>query len=838
MKNLFKYTLGVLFAGLTMTACSPDEFEGADPNGIPTVSGIDYQIAVDQETNQMVASYSPAAGTYPIWILNGTQYSTLQEVGYNNPEAGTYTVELRLGNRNGISQTGIKKEFTFNETKVDYTADFRRLCNKEWRFANREVAHLACGPAGTAGTEWWSAAPNEKKDFGMYDDRITLTNDNRKGGTFTYNAGEDGLTYVNYGATKLNPDGKTEDFDKVMGNQTSTWSFEQLKWEDADGQVTTQQYIQLAANTAFPYISSDAQYENPLFRVETLTSTKLVLIYEAPDRSIAWRFIFTSEADQRLVEESGFDASSDFNMWKGITPTMSFYYNPDPNWGNEQTPKLEATFKGGDNDYSFTVPDQCYADWQAQVHFHTDLSANAATNYDFSCILNADRDISGVIIKLTNETDAEAIIEEHIDLKAGQDYVLWKSNVPGKDLSQLKLATDYGHATGETHISLSNIVLKDHANDDGTIVPQEGIDENDPANVKWVAVDSPLNLGAGFNTKGVMNFWWADAGWSQIGDPQFSYENGVYTITANDATAAEWQAQNSIQDVDINIEAGVAYDMSVKIVSNMDLDRYTVKLCEQDDDDNTLIYRGNLVLEQGENIVQFANLVAAYSGNKDKANPGAFSKAKFFVDLGGCPAGIEIKISEIIVQKHVFAPNPNDSDPTKVDWAATNAAENLGAPFNTKGEMNFWWSDAGWSQIGDPKFSYANGVYTITANDATSAEWQAQNSIQNVDLNIEAGQAYDISVKLVANQDLDRYTLKLCEQDDDDNTLLYRGDLVMEQGENIVQFANLVAAYNGNKDKANPGAFSKAKFFIDLGGCPAGFEVKVSDIIVQKHKLK
>ena len=278
--------------------------------------------------------------------------------------------------------------------------------------------------------------------------------------------------------------------------------------------------------------------------------------------------------------------------------------------------------------------------------------------------------------------------------------------------------------------------------------------------------------------------------------------------------------------------------MSVKIVSNMDLDRYTVKLCEQDDDDNTLIYRGNLVLEQGENIVQFANLVAAYSGNKDKANPGAFSKAKFFVDLGGCPAGIEIKISEIIVQKHVFAPNPNDSDPTKVDWAATNAAENLGAPFNTKGEMNFWWSDAGWSQIGDPKFSYANGVYTITANDATSAEWQAQNSIQNVDLNIEAGQAYDISVKLVANQDLGRYTLKLCEQDDDDNTLLYRGDLVMEQGENIVQFANLVAAYNGNKDKANPGAFSKAKFFIDLGGCPAGFEVKVSDIIVQKHKLK
>ena len=202
MKNLFKYSIGVLFAGLTMTACSPDSFEGADINGIPTVNGVDFQMTVDQETNQMIATYTPVAGTYPIWILNGTQYSTLQEVGYQNPEAGDYSVELKLGNRNGFSQGSISKTFTFNETKVDYSADFRRLCNKEWRFANKEVGHLGCGPAGTAGTEWWSAQPDDKKDFGMYDDRITFTADTRKGGTFNYSAGADGLTYVNTGTTK------------------------------------------------------------------------------------------------------------------------------------------------------------------------------------------------------------------------------------------------------------------------------------------------------------------------------------------------------------------------------------------------------------------------------------------------------------------------------------------------------------------------------------------------------------------------------------------------------------------------------------------------------------
>ena len=318
VKKVLPFALPAL---LTLTnACSPDEFSGADPNGIPTVSGVDFQITVDQENNQMVASYTPAEGTYPIWIIDGTSYSTLQEVGYKNSEAGTHTIELKLGNRNGFSQTSIAKTFTFNETKVDWSADFRRITEKEWRFSNKEVAHLACGPVGGDGTGWWSAGPDEKKAFGMYDDRITFTADNRKGGTYNYSAGADGMTYVNTGTTKWGP--SDADFDVAIGNQTSTWSFEVYEWADADGKVSTQTYIQLAPNTVFPYISSDAQYENPLFRIEQLTAKKLVLIYEAPDNSIAWRFIFTSEAEEK--EFAGFDPNSDFNMWKNVEYNMFF----------------------------------------------------------------------------------------------------------------------------------------------------------------------------------------------------------------------------------------------------------------------------------------------------------------------------------------------------------------------------------------------------------------------------------------------------------------------------------------------------------------------------------
>ena len=162
-------------AGLTFTACSPDEFEGADPNGLPTMDGIDFTMDVDQEVNQVTFHFPATKGVYPIWIINNATYSTLSEVGWSNTEAGTYPVELKLGNRNGISQGSITKTFTFNETKVNYTNLFNRIKDKEWRIDNKEVAHMACGPLGGDGTGWWSAGPDEKKAFGVYDDRITFT---------------------------------------------------------------------------------------------------------------------------------------------------------------------------------------------------------------------------------------------------------------------------------------------------------------------------------------------------------------------------------------------------------------------------------------------------------------------------------------------------------------------------------------------------------------------------------------------------------------------------------------------------------------------------------------
>ena len=345
-------------------------------------------------------------------------------------------------------------------------------------------------------------------------------------------------------------------------------------------------------------------------------------------------------------------------------------------------------------------------------------------------------------------------------------------------------------------------------------------EEDKPAtpSINWVAVDSPDNLGAGFNTVGTMEFWWADAGWGQIGNPEFSYADGVYTITATENGGAEWQAQNSIHHAQTNIVKDEYYNIRFKINASAEVGRFTFKICDEGNDDNTLIYKNDLELAAGDNVIEL----------KDIKSGGSFTEAKLFIDLGGITPGTTLKLSDIIVQKGE-EPTIDESDPKLIDWAGTNSDANLGAAFNTAGVMNFWWADAGWGQIGNPEFSYADGVYTIVATENGGAEWQAQCSIQNIAVNIEEGQTYDLSVKITTSAELERFTVKLCAQDDDDNTLLYNGKVSADKGENLVQFANI---------KKEKGSFSTGKFFVDLGGVPVGTEVKISDIIVQKHKLK
>ena len=803
MNKIFQLAVGTLFAGLALTACSPDSFDGADPNGKPTVSGTDFQMTVDQETNQMVATYTPAPGTYPIWILNGTQYSTLSEVGYNNPEQGTYTVELKLGNRNGISDAGLKKEFTFNETKIDYSADFRRICNKEWRIANREVAHMGCGPAGTAATEWWAAQANDKKDFGVYDDRITFTAENRKGGTYTYNAGDDGMTYVNKGTKWANK--AAEDVDVALGNQTASWSFEVYDWEDADGKVTKQTYIQLGAKTLFPYISSDAQYENPKFRIETLTATKMVLVYDSPDRDIAWRFILTSAADERLVEEQGFDANSDFNLWKGVTPNISFYFAPG--WSPDRTAEMQASLVAGNNDYTVTVPDACFDRWQAQMHLHTDLNINAATSYDFSVIFSADKDIDGVTVKLTDETDADAIIDvDNVSLKAGQDYVFWKSNIPGKDLSKVKLVFDFGHATEATTININNVVLKDHANNDGTKIPEEGGGGDTPkmdwdyesgANL-WKAVDD----GSLFDAFG---YYFADNGWGAISYNEATHSGDTYEITLPEGLGGtQWQGQFHI-DTKLTASASKAYNFYMVMEADADCPNVTIKLTDSGD--------SNYFCEGRHNLKGDVPFIFKLEGATLKEGADA-TAIRLFFDFGGSPAGTHVKISKIYFEEAVSL---NYDDASNL-WKAVDDGT-VGSSFG------YYFADNGWGAISYNEATHSGDTYEITLPEGLGgSQWQGQFHI-DTQLTASASKQYHFQLVMETDQDCPNVTIKLTDSGD--------SNFFCEGRHNIKADEPYVFTLKNATLKEGTDA-SAIRLFFDFGGSPAGTNVKISKIIFKE----
>ena len=788
---------------VALSSCSPDEFTGADPNGIPDVQGVDFQITVDQETNQMVASYSPKPGTYPVWILDGTQYSTLNEVGYKNNEAGSHTIELKVGNRNGFSQGGLKKSYTFNETKIDYSADFRRITGKEWRIANKEVAHMACGPAGTAGMEWWSAQSDEKKAFGVYDDRITFTADNRKGGTYTYSAGEDGMTYVNTGTTKWGS--STADFDATVGDQTSTWSFEVYEWKDADGNVTTQTYIQLAPNTAFPYISSDAQYENPRFRIESLTAKKMVLVYDNYKAvpPIAWRFILTSEEGEK--EFTGFDANSDFNMWKNVDYTMTFWYAPG--WVEIAPPGFEAN----GNDYTITLPEATTDQWQAQVAFKTtNISTNAATNYDFSCIINSDKDLNGATVKLVLDgegNDGIFYFADRIDLKAGEDYIFWKSDMPGIDMDKVDLFFDFGGCQAGTVVNISNIVLKDHANDDGTKLPEvtpvtpdkpeADWDYNNGANL-WKAVDD----GTLFDAFG---YWFADNSWSPIAYNEATHSGDTYELTLPVGMGgSQWQGQFHI-DTKLTASAAKTYNFFMVVEADQDCPGVTFKLTDSGDN--------NYFLEERNDVKADEPFIFKRTGLTLKEGVDA-TAIRLFLDFGGSPAGTHVKISKIYFEETVSI---NYDDASNL-WKAVDD----GSAFDAFG---YWFADDSWSPIPSPECTHSGDAYELTLPEGMGgSQWQGQFHI-DTKLTASAAKQYHFQLVMEADNDCNGVTIKLT--DSGDNNFFCEGRHDIKTDEPYVYTLKNATLKEGVDA-------SVLRLFFDFGGSPAGTHVKISKIVFKE----
>ena len=632
MNKIFKYIGSALACVLAVTACSPEEFTGADQNGLPTVDGRQVSVTTDQETNTAVFTVSgDFKGCYPVWYLDGKIYSFLATGSYSSMEQGTHELEVRVMNRNGISQASAKGSFTFNETKVDFTPYFSKMCNKQWRIDYAEVGHMGCGPSGTDGSEWWKAAVNDKADWGVYDDRISFAHsdsDPATGGTYSYNPGEGGTVYVNTGSSAFaefnTNDGN--DFMATVAPQSSSFTLVPGTFNDE-----ACLYIQFAPQTLLPYIANDATYNNPYYRIEALTNTRMVLVCD--EGSIAWRLVFTSRDDTGLPEpgdEPGatmdwnYDAAS--NLWKGVD-TGDNFDKVSPWFANNDWAQIaDPEWKHEGDTWQITMPEGIgSSQWQGQFPIHTTLSASMNKRYNFYCVVESDNDMPGLTIKLTETgDDNNFFFADRHEVTADKAFVYKAENVslPLKDAAALSLFLDFGGTPAGTVVKVSKIYF------------EEALSYDDERNM-WKSVDS----GESFVEVAP---WFANNDWGQIDNPKWSHEGNVWELDIPaEIGTQQWQGQFPIKTT-LGASMADSYTFSCTVEGDNDMPGVTIKLTDGADDNNFFVADRHQII---------ADKPFTYKVTGVKLPVGDAASLSLFFDFGGTPGGTHVKISNIILIK-------------------------------------------------------------------------------------------------------------------------------------------------------------------------------------------
>ncbi len=617
MNKIFKYIGSALVAVMALTACSPETFDSPSQSGLPSVSGVTINKTIDQNVNQATFSVgNMPQGTYPIWKINGTVYSTLSTVSWSNAKAGTYDIELRLGNKNGFSQSSINESFTFDKTQVDFTAYINRI-SRTWRINYAVAGHMGCGEPGTDGSNWWSAAPNDKADWGVYDDRITFD----ASGNYTYNPGEGGTVYVNTGCSVF-AEYNTNDGTDFMANveeQASSYSF------DAEGDNII---LVLAPNTLFPYISADDQLANPKFRVAKLTNTDMELLYDG--NGITWRFVLTSKEEGDNPQPNvkvDWDYNSGANLWKAVDDGSALtgmgYYFADNNWS--PIAYSEATHAG--DVYELTLPEGLGgSQWQGQFHIDTNLKASASKKYNFYMVMETDADCPGITFKLTDAGDSNFFIEERLPVAAGT-FVLKREGVSlkeGTDADAIRLFFDFGGSPAGTHVKISKVYLEE-------AVPMNYDDDDN----LWKAVDDGSALDG-------MGYYFADNNWSPIAYSEATHSGNAYELTLPEGLGgSQWQGQFHI-DTKLTASAAKTYNFQMVMEADQDMPGVTIKLTDAGDT--------NFFCEGRHDIPGGEPFVFTLKGATLKEGTDA-SAIRLFFDFGGSPAGTHVKISKIIFKE-------------------------------------------------------------------------------------------------------------------------------------------------------------------------------------------
>lgn len=836
---------------MLVVGCTTD-YPELSQGGLPSAENFDVTIEVDQQSNYVTFTMNNKQ-MVPMFIFgdqnvdgktNKTYAYTGNGISLRFRDAGTYNVEVKAYNYNGVSVGSKVYEFTLENTYRDPfdASPYTKVLANTWQWDAETKGHFGCGSinaetgqAATDGTDWWSCDPNGKDGFGLYDDLLTFTAE----GQFTYNPGEAGTVYVNwcmaangYHAECYNND--EQDYQAPIEEFTTTYTIEN-NWNSAGIEEI---YLVLPQGHNLSYIPHQTALDAPRYRfLETNVgkiSKCLSLVNEAPTENggggIAWKYQFVPAVHKATPQEllAGTDAAG--KVWvmdadaQGHLGCGESVDNPAGWWSAPAHDK--DAFGMYDDEITFT-PDGKYiyssgADGLMYINWGvTAIGPNPGAEPDI--------DIEWPLTESTYTFDGSTItLAANTPMVYVPSDVVWANPIfHVKELTDTKLVV-----VAENPGCYWQMIFK--ARD--VKAPSVTFDGKD---ISAGMVEATLAQGAQIAVEGV-NFEevWVDPDFFEVVNGntlKFLAVDGDYRIhwdgkwfkavplfagarATYDNAKALWiigdgggkpTADNLVgwNTGEAPLPFAKVGENTYRITLAMKCEGGSVKIFGQSDwgvewtADKYGTFNGNGLFRVGDGSGGDAN----DNGNiyTDGAEAGYYT---FFVtDNDG--------ILDLEVKKAKFG-DTTIYDPTYEGnmWLSA-----------TVEEMTYYYAP-GWAQIDNPGFEADGNNYTITLPAATTDQWQAQVAFKT-NMSTTADKRYDFYLVMNSTLDHPGVTIKL----------------VLEGDDNVFYFADRhpLTAYEDFVYKMPNMAgidMEKINLFFDFGGCAENTVVNIKDILFQEHR--
>lgn len=637
MKTTLKYIALSMSAAL-MAACSPD-YITPDQAKLPQAADFDVQVEVNQETNYVTFNMNNN-GIVPVWIVgatdpidnaNGSKVTGKNYAYTGNGlllrfrDEGKHTVEVKAYNAHGISVGSQMVEFTLNNTYRDpfdpapYIKALSDGSTKTWEWNHTVAGHFGCGPFGGTGTEWWSAGAEEKKDWSLYDDKITFGAD----GSYIYDPG-DGQLYVNANSGIKSEYATGEDYLVPWEKTTATYSVES-NWNDAGVEEI---YITLPKGTPMSYVADQTELDDPRYLVleskpaDMKKCLKLVANLKTsgnPD-GIAWHYEFVKEGS------AGGDVTDPLYCKTSKTWVLDSEANGHIGCGPDQANAAGWWAAGPNEKAGFGLYDD-------EITFYADGKYVFNPGADGKIYINKEVTAIGPGTTQSEDYDIDWTVQE-------STYTL------NGDVLTFPEGVVIGYVANNESVTNPTYVITENTEDKLVIVANF-------SGISWqyiykpkpdvFDVDGPGNFWKSASVS--MTYWYSPSDWSGGLNPETETleNNGLKVVIPEGIGGNEWQGQ-TVFHTDIPMSASKTYDFCVTVEADQDIPAMTFKLAwEGNDNDHAAFYVNDFTVEAGEPATfKMESVVPDVD----------YDKVVLFVDLGRCTAGTTVTLTKICMQEH------------------------------------------------------------------------------------------------------------------------------------------------------------------------------------------